>query len=486
MAAGGSSLLSGSSDSGEEARLSPERGSADSLIRPGSEEERSEDTRSLRETESTAVLGSKMADGGEREHNEDGGPEDASVAGNIHRETLSFLRAIPTRADFEALIARDEAAYKKEIAEVRGQIQELDARVSTNQSSVKAALESLSARVETQRAQILQLQLQHDDIRSKKVHVLSFFVMSLDLDIESTDSLRCLTFGMAHNNTTAQTCFVDPKTANSILIALYTIVIAGGTTGNIIMIFLLSRTNTRSLTTTAIINLLVVHCIFLFTVPFRIIYYAKGEWHFGFGFCKFISSMIHIHMYLSFIFYVAMLSIRYVSYFKQKDKIEFYRTLHSVVASAAVWFFILLVMAPVFYIQYGTTNTEYGDNECFKFQKEFVNHSVVIVNYVTVVVVCTVVCILLVVQIVIIVQIVKKLKNLVLDHQEFWAQLKSLFFILVMIICFFPFHMFRIYYLNHKDDCYYYNEIFLGITALSCLDLLSFSLQTISRKCSST
>lgn len=285
------------------------------------------------------------------------------------------------------------------------------------------------------------------------------------------------------NETTNQTaCFIQHDVAHGILIALYTAVLIGGSIGIVIMIFLLCRTNTRSVTITVIINLLAIHGIFILTVPFRITYYIQGKWIFKFAFCKFISSIIHIHMYLSFIFYVALLSIRYISYFKQKDKIEFYRTMHSVVASAAVWIIILLVILPAFYIQYGTDKERYKSNQCFFFHKEFDRPFVVIINYIFIAVIFLVVCILLTVQIYIIVKIVKKLKRAALDHQEFWAQLKSLFFILVMIICFFPYNMFRIYYINHTRECFYYNEIFLGITALSCLDLLSFAVQTYFQK----
>ncbi|XP_069816447.1 probable G-protein coupled receptor 141 [Dendropsophus ebraccatus] len=288
---------------------------------------------------------------------------------------------------------------------------------------------------------------------------------------------------MVHlNETNKTTCFIQPDTASGILITIYTTVIIGGTIGIFIMVFLLCRTNTRSMTITAIINLLLIHGIFILTVPFRIAYYIQKKWIFDFSFCRFISSMVHIHMYLSFIFYVALLIIRYVSYFKQKDKIEFYRTMHSVVASATVWIIMSLVVFPAFFLQYGTDKEKYPSDQCFYFHKEIDKPFVFIVNYITVAVIFLVVCVLLIVQIFILVKIAKKLKRTALEHQEFWAQLKSLFFILVMIICFFPHHMFRIYFVHHTRDCFYYNEIFLGITALSCLDLLLFAVQTYFQK----
>uniref|UniRef100_A0A8C5N2Z4 G protein-coupled receptor 141 n=1 Tax=Leptobrachium leishanense TaxID=445787 RepID=A0A8C5N2Z4_9ANUR len=268
--------------------------------------------------------------------------------------------------------------------------------------------------------------------------------------------------------------------AHPILVTIYAVVFLGGVVGIVIMTFLLCRTNTRSVTITAVINLLAIHSVFLLSIPFRIIYYLHNEWEFGFYSCKIVSATIHLHMYLCFVFYVIMLGIRFLGFFQHKDKIEFYRKLHSVVASSAVWIIMLVIIIPMV-ILYGT-NTEDNGKKCFYFQKEL-NHSFVrIVNYIIIAVMIFVVIFLLTVQIIIIVKVVKNLPGSVLSHQEFWAQLKSLFFILVMIFSFFPYHLFRIYYLFHVDECFYVNEIFLAITALSCLDLLSFALQTYFHK----
>lgn len=80
--------------------------------------------------------------------------------------------------------------------------------------------------------------------------------------------------------------------------------------GIISILFLLVKMNTRSVTTTAVINLVVIHSVFLLTVPFRLIYLIENTWGFGLPFCKFVSAMLHIHMYLTFLFYVVILVIR--------------------------------------------------------------------------------------------------------------------------------------------------------------------------------
>ncbi|XP_063306733.1 probable G-protein coupled receptor 141 [Pelobates fuscus] len=287
---------------------------------------------------------------------------------------------------------------------------------------------------------------------------------------------------MSDNSTQNETdCLLADNTANGILLAIYSVVFLGGFIGTLIMIFLICRTNTRSVTITAVINLVVAHTVFLLTVPFRIAYIIQKKWIFTTIFCRLVSAMIHIHMYICFVFYLIMLGTRFVIFFQHKDKIEFYRILHSVATSAAVWIVILIIALPTFLV-YGQNSIPNLPDRCFYFHKELSSNIVIIMNYIIIAIMISVVCLLLTIQILIIVKVVKKIQGSVLVHQEFWAQLKSLFFILVMLFCFLPFHLFRIYYLKHTDSCSTYNEISLAVTALSCLDLSIFAIHTYFHK----
>ncbi|XP_007948298.1 probable G-protein coupled receptor 141 [Orycteropus afer afer] len=262
---------------------------------------------------------------------------------------------------------------------------------------------------------------------------------------------------------------------------LYCIVFIGGLVGVISILFLLVKMNTRSVTTTAVVNLVVVHSVFLLTVPFRLIYLIKQTWIFGLPFCKFVSSMLHIHMYLTFLFYVVILVIRYLIFFKHKDKVEFYRKLHAVAASAGLWLLVIVIIVPLVVSQYGSKE-KYNEQDCFTFHRELARKYAQVINYIIIVIVTATAVILLVFQVFIIISMVRKIRHSLLSHQEFWAQLKNLFFIGVIFFCFLPYQFFRIYYLQvvaHSHDCdsnaaAYYNEIFLSITAISCFDLLLF------------
>ncbi|XP_004454310.1 probable G-protein coupled receptor 141 [Dasypus novemcinctus] len=266
------------------------------------------------------------------------------------------------------------------------------------------------------------------------------------------------------------------------LTRLYGVVLVGGLVGIISILFLLVKMNTRSVTTTAVVNLVVVHSVFLLTVPFRLIYLVKKTWTFGLPFCKFVSAMLHIHMYLTFLFYMVILVIRYLIFFKRKDKVEFYRKLHAVAASTGMWLLVIVIVVPLIVSQYGS-HEAYSDQQCFIFHKELAREYVQVINYMIASVVIAIAMFLSVFQVFIIVSMVRKLRHSFLSHQEFWAQLKNLFFIGVILVCFIPYQFFRFYYLHvvaHSSHCdnniAFYNEIFLSVTAISCFDLLLFVL----------
>ncbi|KFQ88304.1 putative G-protein coupled receptor 141, partial [Phoenicopterus ruber ruber] len=285
---------------------------------------------------------------------------------------------------------------------------------------------------------------------------------------------------MTEGNTTTSYsyAFNHTNTTSTILITAYSIAFAGGGIGSIAMSFVLVKMNTLSVTTTAIVNLVVVHNLLLFTVPFRLYYYVNQKWIFGMPFCKMVSAMVHIHMYLTFLFYVIILVIRWLIFFQWKDKVEFYRKLHAIAASAAVWVIIMVFVVPALCSQYGSSGS-YDNTTCFNFQEELNQRSVKALNYSIIVAVACVTCVLLGLQIFILVKVARKLSASLWSHQEFWAQVKNLIFICVIIICFLPYHLFRAYYLQHMEggeQLKNYNEVFLSLSALSCLDLLSFVL----------
>ncbi|KAJ7322678.1 hypothetical protein JRQ81_018965 [Phrynocephalus forsythii] len=281
--------------------------------------------------------------------------------------------------------------------------------------------------------------------------------------------------GALSNATSAQLIDCYYAIWRPVLITIYIVVFIGGACGAIRMLFLLMKMNKLSVTTTVTINLVVIHSLFLVTVPFRLYYYIKIQWIFGSYFCKLVSIMIHLHMDLAFLFYMIVLLIRCLIFFQWKDKVEFYRNLHAVATSAAVWFLAVVTVVPVMSIWYGKTG-KYEETKCFAFHKEFSYGAVKALNYALIGVMVILTCALVGLQVFMLVKLVRNLSGSVWSHQEFRAQLKSVFFVCVIVFCFIPHHIFRIYYIRHVGDKQYaqlavFNEVFLSITAISCLDL---------------
>ncbi|XP_072425702.1 probable G-protein coupled receptor 141 [Chiloscyllium punctatum] len=282
------------------------------------------------------------------------------------------------------------------------------------------------------------------------------------------------------NSTSNGSSCCDPlgSTYNAALIAIYTLVLVGGSTGAIIMTWKI-KTDSKSVTSTAMVNLILMHTFFLLTVPFRISYYVLAEWKFGEMLCRLVSAMIHAHMYLCFVFYVSIVVIRMISFFREKKTMEFYQPWHAGAVSLVVWTLVFFAVFPLFLGFYGTSK-KYNQKQCFQFQAEIAKEFVKFVNHLSGAIVLSTICVLLAIQIYIIMKLTNKHVGTFRKQQQFGAQTKTLLFLLIMILCFLPYLGFRLFYINQivmypcSLTLHTVNEIFLALTAMSCFDVLTF------------
>lgn len=256
----------------------------------------------------------------------------------------------------------------------------------------------------------------------------------------------------------------------SILITLYSIDLAGGTLGVLVMAHQLIQRKSQSVMIIIIINLLVLHTLLLLSIPFRLSYYISQEWKFGTFTCKLVSATIYLHMYTTFTFYVAIIVIRLF-------QLEFNKC-YTTIWVTTVWMLGALVIAPVFLSYYGTSRT-YPSSQCFQFQQEMEEMPMVVLNYCLIGVLLAVCVLLTIIQLYVMCRLTVKYWPDINSHVEFRAQAKSFFFTLVTIVCFTPHHVFRVYYIQnfHLDKDHKllpYNEIFLALTTMCCLDMLCF------------
>ncbi|NWV03154.1 GP141 protein, partial [Ptilonorhynchus violaceus] len=256
----------------------------------------------------------------------------------------------------------------------------------------------------------------------------------------------------------------------AVLIVLYIINLVGGTLGVIMMSHQLFQRRSQSVMTIIISSLLVLHSFMLLSIPFRLSYYILDEWKFGMFACRLASAIIYLHMYATFMFYVAIIIIRLL-------RLEF-RECYTRAWVGALWLVAALVITPVLLSYYGTSKT-YRPSECFQFHREIQEPHMVIANYCLIGILVAVCAVLTVIQLTMIYRLAVKYWPDVNSHVEFRAQAKSFFFILVTLVCFMPHHVFRVYYIQnyHPDkgpEFILYNEVFLALTTMCCLDMLCF------------
>lgn len=285
-----------------------------------------------------------------------------------------------------------------------------------------------------------------------------------------------------------------------VLLFIYSVVLLSGTFGLSLMVRNL-QTNIRSITTIAVLNLIFTHFLFLVTVPFRIYYYTTHLWGLGLGWCKAVSGMIHVHMYVAFVLYVVILFTRLMVFYQKAEQVEVYRRLHALIMSAALWLVVIITVPCVLHFLYGQKYDHISDNHnnmsghemqasdasshtrCFQFGSNIEReYAAKVFNYLISILIIVMTIILTALQANVLLILYRKYGRGCMSQQIFWAQVKSLCFALIMVVCFLPYHMFRLYYIEHLE-LQEINEVFLSMTTLTCLDMLTFVGRGTCRMC---
>uniref|UniRef100_A0A671FTI0 G-protein coupled receptors family 1 profile domain-containing protein n=1 Tax=Rhinolophus ferrumequinum TaxID=59479 RepID=A0A671FTI0_RHIFE len=294
------------------------------------------------------------------------------------------------------------------------------------------------------------------------------------MQVQSVDLINKTTLPNA-SNTDVGHCNAHCR---MVLITLYGMVLLGGITGTAWMSCLMFKRNNQSMIATIVLNIMVLHTILLFSLPFRLSYYVLNVWEFGPFSCRLVSSIIYFHMYFTFVFYVAIVILRLLLYFK-KLQMQKLQKCHVVVFSIIIWTVGGLIFLPFFFLQYGIDPSYLEQAQCFEFHKDLNQGKFIILNYSIIVIMITTVMTLFLIQMGVIVQLIKALWPDMWAHQEYRAQIKSFFFLLVIVVCFIPHHAFRVHFIQNyseieNSELVLYNEIFVALTTVCCLDMLCF------------
>lgn len=258
------------------------------------------------------------------------------------------------------------------------------------------------------------------------------------------------------------------------LLVIYSVVLVCGTVSLSLMMHIM-KSSAASATSITVFNLIFAHFIFLLTVPFRIYYYATKEWELGPDWCKMVSAMIHIHMYMSFLLYMIILITRLWPHYCKTRRIEPLGRMQALIGSVVMWVIVLILIPSIIFPFYGKNssneNLHNNTKHCFDFAESM--KSAKVLNYILSILVIVVSVLFTVLQANVLWVLYNKDRQGCTSQQDFGAQLKSLCFTLIMLVCFVPYHIFRLYYIE-KPDLQSINEVFLSLTTFNCLDMLTF------------
>lgn len=182
-------------------------------------------------------------------------------------------------------------------------------------------------------------------------------------------------------------------------------------------------------------------------------------------------------MYMCFIFYVIILISRLWSFYHKTEQIPSIQRLHALLVSVGVWVVVLVTVPCVVTFSYGkkeadNSNSSEANTQCFAFG-ENIQSTAKVLNYIISGVIIVTAAVLTALQANVLLVLYKRDGEKCTLQQDFSAQLKSLCFALIMVASLIPYHIFRLYYLEHLN-LEGINEVFLSLTTFNCLDMLTF------------
>lgn len=180
------------------------------------------------------------------------------------------------------------------------------------------------------------------------------FCKTFDLGVCGPPSILEWNMKLINTTTQADASNADPGHCNPrcrmILITLYGVVLLGGTIGTALMSRMMFRRNSQSMVAVIVLNIIMLHSILLVSLPFHLSYYILVVWEFGSFTCRLVSSIIYGHMYFTFVFYVAIVILWLLIYFK-KLQISQLQKYHVVVLSIIIWMVGSLIFLPILFLQ---------------------------------------------------------------------------------------------------------------------------------------
>ncbi|XP_035522889.1 lysophosphatidic acid receptor 6-like [Morone saxatilis] len=151
--------------------------------------------------------------------------------------------------------------------------------------------------------------------------------------------------------------------------SVFSLVFLVGLFFNMVAVYIFACTlKLRNETTTYMINLVVSDCLFVLSLPFRIVYFIKREWLFGSVLCKISVALFYTNMYGSILFLTCISVDRFLAIVHPFRSQTIRTKRNARLACLTVWVMVLSGSVPTGFLLDTTspTNANSSSNFCFE------------------------------------------------------------------------------------------------------------------------
>ncbi|KAM5288894.1 N-arachidonyl glycine receptor [Ctenodactylus gundi] len=131
-------------------------------------------------------------------------------------------------------------------------------------------------------------------------------------------------------------------------LAFYSCIFLIGLFVNVTALWVFSCTTKKRTTVTIyMMNVALLNLVFIMSLPFRMFYYAKGEWPFGEYFCHILGALVVFYPSIALWLFAFISADRYMAIVQPKYAKELKNTSKAVLACAGVWIMTLTTTVPL-------------------------------------------------------------------------------------------------------------------------------------------
>ncbi|XP_075958817.1 lysophosphatidic acid receptor 6 [Anarhichas minor] len=170
-------------------------------------------------------------------------------------------------------------------------------------------------------------------------------------------------------NNTTNNCNKTDDFKYPLYSSVFSVVFVVGLIFNMVAVYIFGCTlKLRNETTTYMINLVASDSLFVLSLPFRIVYFIKGEWVFGRVLCKISVALFYTNMYGSILFLTCISVDRFLAIVHPFRSQAIRTKRNAKLACCAVWVMVLSGSIPTGFLLNTTslTNVKASTNYCFE------------------------------------------------------------------------------------------------------------------------